>query len=203
MRERKKQRTRAAIAQAALELFAARGFEAVTLTEIAEAADVGHRTLFRYFADKEELLFGDDDAVQAHLRAALAARPEHEPPATAVLQALVSLAPLWQDSREQGRTRRAVIENSTALRARERAKHAAYERVLLDGLAARSVGQPQARLLARVAVACTDEAITRWLSDDDPTQPGLAGRAQETFAELAQHLGPDGLRTEPRPDSAR
>lgn len=193
MRERKKQRTRAAITQAALELFAARGFEAVTLTEVAEAADVAPRTLFRYFADKEELLFGDDEAVQAHLCAALSAQPEHEPPATALLESVVSLASLWQAARDQGRTRRAVIASSTALRARERAKHAAYEQVLLDGLTVRGTDRSQARLLARVTVACTDEAITRWLSDDDPTRPGLEGRMRETFAELAASLGTHDL----------
>jgi AcrR family transcriptional regulator len=88
-------------------LFAARGFQAVTLAEVADAAEVVQRTVFRYFADKEELLFGDDPAVQAHLGAALAARPAQEPPAAAVLEAVVSLALLWQDDRDQGRIRRA------------------------------------------------------------------------------------------------
>jgi AcrR family transcriptional regulator len=188
LRERKKERTRAAIAQAALELFTTRGFEAVTLAEVAQAADVGQRTLFRYFLDKEELLFGDDAVVQGHLQTALAARPAEEPPASTVLEAVVSLAPLWQDRREEGRTRRAVIEASPALHARQLAKYSGYERVLLDGLVARGLGRPGARLLARTAVACTDEALTRWFSDDDPAQPGLAGRARETFAELSQQL---------------
>ena len=188
IRARKKERTRAAIARAALELFTRRGFEAVTLAEVAAAADVGQRTLFRYFSDKEELLFGDDAVVQAQLHAALSARPAQEPPVTAVLEAVVSLVPLWQDRREQGRTRRAVIDASPALHARQLAKYSAHERVLLDGLVARGSGRPQARLLARTAIACTDEALTRWFSDDDPAQPGLAGRARETFAELSQQL---------------
>jgi AcrR family transcriptional regulator len=190
MRERKKQRTRAAIAGAALDLFAGRGFDAVTVAEVAEAADVGRRTLFRYFPDKEELLFGDDEAVQARLRDALAARPERDAPTSAVLEALVDLASLWQDAREQGRARRAVIERSPALQARELAKHATYEQVLVDGLAARGLGLPQARLLARVAVACATEAITRWLADDDPDSPGLEGRTRDTFSELGEHLAP-------------
>jgi len=190
LRARKKERTRAAIARAALELFAERGYDAVTLTEVADAADVGHRTLFRYFADKEELLFGDDAAVQAHVRVALAARPATEPPGTAVLEALVSLAPWWQDDRKRGRLRRAVIEAAPALVARQRTKHSDYERVLLEELAARGLKQPQARLLARAAVACVDEAITRWLADRDPDEPGLAGRIRGTWLEPAQQLAP-------------
>lgn len=188
MRERKKQRTQKAIARAALELFASRGFEAVTLAEIAEVADVGQRTLFRYFRDKEELLFGDDTAVQAQLQAALAARPGKEPPALAVLKAVTTVASLWQDHRDQGRTRQAVIDASPALRARQLVKYSAYERVLLDALVLRGLGQPQARLIARTAVAVISEAIARWFSDEDQEQPGLTDRVRETFTELAQHL---------------
>lgn len=192
LRERKKERTRAAIARAALDLFAARGFEAVTMAEVAAAADVGQRTLFRYVADKEELLFPDDGALQDHLQAALLARPAHEPPAAAVREAVVGLVLLWQDRREQGRTRRDVVEASPALRARQLAKHAAYERVLVDGLVVRGLGRPQARLLARAAVACTDEALARWFEDDDPATPGVAARARATFTELAEQLGAAG-----------
>jgi AcrR family transcriptional regulator len=63
-RERKKRRTREAIVAAAFTLFAARGFEAVTVTEIAELADVARATLFSYFPTKESIalgVVGDDD----------------------------------------------------------------------------------------------------------------------------------------------
>ena len=189
LRDRKKERTRAALAQAALELFRARGFDAVTLAEVADAAEVGHRTLFRYYPDKEELLFGDDAAVQEQLRTALLRRPADEPGAVAVLEALLGLAPRYQDRRDEGRARRAVIEGAPALWARERAKHAAHERVLRDGLVARGHAPAGAALLARVAVACTDEGVSRWLADDDPERPGLAERVRAAFAEAARELG--------------
>jgi AcrR family transcriptional regulator len=63
-RERKKRRTREAIVAAAFTLFADRGFEAVTVTEIAELADVARATLFSYFPTKESIalgVVGDDD----------------------------------------------------------------------------------------------------------------------------------------------
>jgi AcrR family transcriptional regulator len=63
-RQRKKRRTREAIITAALTLFAQRGFEAVTVAEIAERADVARATLFSYFPTKESIvlgLVGDDD----------------------------------------------------------------------------------------------------------------------------------------------
>ena len=186
LRERKKERTRAAIERAALDLFSARGFDAVTLAEVADAAEVGHRTLFRYFADKEELLFGDDHTVRLRLADLVAARPDHEPAATAAVEALAELASMWQDGREQGRRRRAVIDGSEALIARERAKHRMYEQVLLAGLVARGLDRPEARLLSRVSVTCFDEAVTRWLDDDDPHRPGLAGRVREAFGAVAR-----------------
>jgi AcrR family transcriptional regulator len=188
LRARKRDRTRQAIAEAALRLFGEGGFDAVTLAQVAEAADVGQRTLFRYFSDKEELLFDSDEQVQARLFAALAARPDHEPPAAAVQEAVISLVPLWQDFREQGRQRRAVIAASAALQARERAKHAAHERVLADGLVTRGASPQAARLLARVAVACAVEAAELWLEDGRPDRPGLERRMRDTFTELTRQL---------------
>jgi AcrR family transcriptional regulator len=63
-RERKKRQTRATIVAAAFTLFAERGFEAVTVSEIADAADVARATLFSYFHTKDAIVLdvvGDDD----------------------------------------------------------------------------------------------------------------------------------------------
>jgi AcrR family transcriptional regulator len=70
LRERKKRQTRSAIAAAAMELFTQRGFEDVTVAEVAQAADVSEKTVFNYFPTKEELVFSGaedrlDDQVDA------------------------------------------------------------------------------------------------------------------------------------------
>jgi AcrR family transcriptional regulator len=57
LRERKKRATRAAIADAAMELFTERGFDDVTVAEVAAAAEVSEKTVFNYFPTKEELVF--------------------------------------------------------------------------------------------------------------------------------------------------
>lgn len=66
-RERKKAATRQAIADAALLLFLERGFDAVNVRDIAEAADVSTTTLFKHFPSKEALLFDEDEARETRL----------------------------------------------------------------------------------------------------------------------------------------
>src|SRR2546430_9735547 len=78
LRERKKQRTRETISRAAHRLFAERGYHATTLPDIAEAADVSTRTIFAYFASKEDILFSDFPLMKDALGQALAERPEGE-----------------------------------------------------------------------------------------------------------------------------
>ena len=79
LRERKKLQTRQAIAESALRLFAERGYRAVTVAEIAEAANVSARTFFAYFPNKEDLLLLDADVRMDRALAAFQARCAREP----------------------------------------------------------------------------------------------------------------------------
>ena len=78
-RERKKAATRASIVQAAHELFLERGFDAVSVREIADRADVSPTTVFTHFPQKEALAFGDEDERHAQLVAAVTGRPPGTP----------------------------------------------------------------------------------------------------------------------------
>ena len=80
LRERKKLRTRRAIAGAALRLFDERGYEETTISDIAAAADVSPRTFFSYFPSKDDVVFAEMDERLADVRAGLADRPSGETP---------------------------------------------------------------------------------------------------------------------------
>jgi AcrR family transcriptional regulator len=82
LRERKKRATRLAILAAAQELFAEQGFDAVTVAEVAAAADVSEKTVFNHFATKEDLVLAGGDERRARLIEAVRTRP----PGTPVLE---------------------------------------------------------------------------------------------------------------------
>jgi AcrR family transcriptional regulator len=90
-RERKKLETREALQQAARRLFAERGYDATTVKEIADAADVAERTFFRYFASKEDLLLPDLVSRLQAFERATAARPAGEPPLAAIREAAIEV----------------------------------------------------------------------------------------------------------------
>lgn len=88
LRDRKRERTRRALLEAAVELFETRGYEETTVADIAAVAEVGTRTFFNYFASKEELLFPEpDDRVRAAV-VAIASRRPGERPVEVLLRAL-------------------------------------------------------------------------------------------------------------------
>jgi AcrR family transcriptional regulator len=88
LRERKRDRTRRALIDAAIDLFERNGYDGTTVADIAEAAEIGTRTFFSYFASKEELLFPDSDTRVAAAVTAIANRKPGDRPADVLLRAL-------------------------------------------------------------------------------------------------------------------
>src|SRR5215210_2459064 len=79
LRERKKRQTRQRIAETARELFAERGFDQVTVADVARATEVSEQTVFNYFPSKEDLVYWRLGAFQDELLTAIRDRPEGEP----------------------------------------------------------------------------------------------------------------------------
>jgi len=130
LRERKKVRTRELIAETARTLFAERGFEAVTVAEIARAADVSQQTVFNYFPTKEDLVFWRLEAFEAELLGAIRDRPEGEPVSAAFGRFVRRPRGLLAEQDAAARVRLAgitrTIAESPALLARERETLARY-----------------------------------------------------------------------------
>jgi AcrR family transcriptional regulator len=134
LRERKKQQTRELIAETARRLFAERGFEEVTVAEIARAADVAETTVFNYFPTKEDLVYWRMESFEAALLDAIRERAPGEPVLTAfrgfVLQARGLLAERDPQARERLAAFTRMIASSPALLAREQQVYERYTRSL-------------------------------------------------------------------------
>jgi AcrR family transcriptional regulator len=123
LRERKKQRTRQLIAETARRLFAERGFEQVTVAEIAREADVAPATVFNYFPTKEDLFYSRLEAYEEELLGAIRERPAGQSVLAAFGAFLLDqrgVLALQDDATAQIRTVTRVITESPALLARER-----------------------------------------------------------------------------------
>jgi AcrR family transcriptional regulator len=119
LRERKRERTRAAIVAAATDLFESRGYDATTVADIAAAAEIGTRTFFSYFASKDELVFPEADARVLAAVAAIAARGPQDRPTDILLRALSSVAEAGHDIvGRQGDLRMRLIQSVPAVRGR-------------------------------------------------------------------------------------
>jgi AcrR family transcriptional regulator len=174
LRETKKQQTRTAIADAALPLFLERGFDQVTVAEVARHAGVSTNTVFNYFPTKEDLFFGRQAEVEGHLATLVRNRAPSACPVETIRDDL--LTALRHDDPALGLHADAprfwqVIHDSTALRAREREISERAEAVLATALAEHppntSTGPNQGnhsmfRLLAG-AIAGTHRAALREL----------------------------------------
>ena len=137
LRERKKRQTRQAIAEAARRLFRERGFEAVTVAEVAKAADVSEQTVFNYFRTKEDLFFSGMQAFEEQLVEAVRQRPPGASALGAFRRAVLNRLPRLGDPRaaEAVASAARLIAASRTLQNRERAVLAEQTRALADVLA--------------------------------------------------------------------
>src|SRR3954463_5892737 len=134
LRERKKLQTRQSIANTAMRLFLERGFDNVSISEIARATDVSDKTVFNYFPTKEDLFYSRFETFEADLLEAIRARPRGESYVAAFGRFLLGqrglLAKQDAEAQEQLRTLTRTITSSRSLLGREEQILAGYTRSL-------------------------------------------------------------------------
>jgi AcrR family transcriptional regulator len=205
LRELKKRQTRELIADTAWRLFADRGFERVTVAEVAREAQVAEATVFNYFPTKEDLFYYRLETFEAGLVEAVAAREAGEPALAAVRRYLLESGGLLTqaaagdaDARQRLWTVNRVIAASPALQAREQQAIARSTNRLAELLAAETGAAPDdvtartaANALLGVQRALVDHVRRRVLDDGEPARLAEEVRnlARRAFALLEQGLG--------------
>jgi AcrR family transcriptional regulator len=176
---------RGRLTRAAIELYAERGFEQVTVAEIAARAGLTERTFFRHFADKREILFDGQDAFRDLFVEAIAAAPEPASPFAAVATGLEAAGNAFDGRRDHARRRQAVIAAHPGLQERELIKLASLAAALAEALRRRGVAEPSASLTAEAGVAVFKVAFAHWVGDHPPGDPPtLTTLVREALADL-------------------
>jgi AcrR family transcriptional regulator len=169
--------------EAALALYAERGFDQTTAAEIAVRAGVTERTFFRHFADKREVLFAGSGILKERIVAGVAGAPGADGPLDAVARGLDAAATmLGEFRRDLSRQRQAVINANPELRERELAKLADYAAAVAAALRQRGVSEPQATLAAESGMTVLRVAMERWATGGDDRE--LSAIMRDAVTEL-------------------
>jgi AcrR family transcriptional regulator len=215
LRERKKQRTRQLIADTARRLFAERGFDMVTVTEIAREAEVAPATVFNYFPTKEDLFYSRLEAFEEQLLAAIRERPPGQDAAAAFAAFLLGQDGVLamnapggdEEATERVRTITRVITSSPALLARERQVFDDYAGALAALLAEETGAAPSdvvphavANALLGLHRALIDHVRELALAGEPAARirESVHAQAERAFAQLEHGLAGFGTATPAR-----
>ncbi|MFD9699793.1 TetR/AcrR family transcriptional regulator [Lentzea sp. NPDC059081] len=192
LRDRKKRRTRAALERATVRLSAERGYDHVTVEEIAAEADVSMRTFFNYFASKDEALIGADPEMGPRVAGRVLAAADGVTPFDAYRQAvLAEITDELDSARDLWLLRKEVLTQRPDLLLRAFASSAESEQQLAAAVARRA-GLPESHAYPRLLVAAGSAAfrcaVTRWAADDTLALGDLVGEALEMFGTGLAHV---------------
>ena len=171
-----------------MRLFSERGFDATTVEDIAAAAGIGRRTFFRYFASKNDVVWGRFAEGLAEFRRTLDTSPTATPLDDALRHAIVAFNALAPEQVPVHRQRMTLILTVSSLQAHSTLMYAEWRAVVSDFVAART-GMEVSGLLPQLAghlmLGAAVTAYEQWLADD---AADLAGLLDDTVARAARCL---------------
>lgn len=191
LRERKKLKTRRAISDIALELFASKGVEATTVEEICERAEVSPSTFFRYFPTKEAAAFPEEERRVALVERELLSRRDGEPLHATIRRAVLALIEYDLENKKDFRERLELLDREPALAAHAMKIQAAwterYTAICADLLGVDPRKDILPSLVVNATVAAVNSAWGAWAY-------GEAGGDLRELVEHALDVLDDGLR---------
>jgi len=180
LRARKKREARAKVLSVAVKMFRRDSFDATTLHAICAKYEVSKRTFFRYFRDKESLVFPHREERLATFVAFLGAHEQVENPFDALRQAAEVFGAKYNQNKDHLLAQQAVILSSQALLAREREIDLDWQKAIANAFSARTKSQPEedlwARVLAGAIIGVVRATMTYWFErqgQDDLSKLGL------------------------------
>lgn len=183
--------SRAALSHIALQLFIERGFEQTTVGDVALAAGIGRRTLFRYFPSKNDLPWGDFEVELTRMRGVLAATPESISLVDALVSAVIEFNSFPPQEIPFHRERMNLLLNVPALLAHSTLRYAEWRGVVSEFAAARlgvAADSIQPTAIGWVFLGASLAAYEQWLRDDGSD---LVGLLESAFALLRVVFSPE------------
>ena len=175
-------------------MFAERGFEETTVDDVADALGVSRRTLFRYFASKNDMAWGDFDWVLGRLRGCLDETTAEEPLHEALRRAVVESNRYEEEQLPELRIRMRLITGVPALQAHSTLRYAEWRSVIAEFVAGRLDCEPTdlvPQTVAHAALGTSMAAFLVWV--DDPSSD-LTVNLDEAFRLLGAGLAMLGAR---------
>ncbi|GAA2592565.1 mycofactocin system transcriptional regulator [Winogradskya consettensis] len=184
--------SRAELERVGFALFEGQGFDRTTIDDIAASAGIGRRTFFRYFASKNDLVWGDFEEQLVRLRSLLASAPPGMPLMDALRDAVIEFNRFDTHVVPWHRRRMELILTVPALRADSTLRYRSWRALITEFVAERTgqpVTAPEPRLIGHLALATSITAYELWLDDDSAD---IATLLDSLFRRLAT-----GFRDEP------
>ncbi len=185
LRSRTRENVRVQIAEVAFNVFAERGFDAVTATEVAEAAGISRASFFRYFESKEDAVFVAQEELGVKIAERLRERPAGEDAWSALRQSLEPIIAVYRESPTQSLARLRLTRSTTKLRAHQLERFDQWKQLIGAALAER-LGVEEVDLkveaLVAAALAAMGSASSRWAASEGADN--LVELIDEAFAAI-------------------